>query len=32
MEIIETVNGGQKQINCGVCGTSAIHINGMEGR
>ena len=31
MEIIETVNGVQKQINCGVCGTSDIHINGMEG-
>lgn len=31
MEIIETVNGVQKQVNCGVCGTSDIHINGMEG-
>jgi len=31
MEIIESVNGVQKQINCGVCGTSDIHINGMEG-
>ena len=31
MEIIETVHWVQKQINCGVCGTSDIHINGMEG-
>lgn len=31
MEIIENVNGVQKKINCGVCGTSDIHINGMEG-
>lgn len=31
MEIIETVNGVQKQVNCGVCSTSDIHINGMEG-
>jgi len=31
MEIIETVNGVQKQINCGICGTSDIQINGMEG-
>ena len=23
--------GVQKQINCGVCGTNDIHINGMEG-
>lgn len=31
MEIIENVNGVQKQVNCGVCGTNDIHINGMEG-
>lgn len=28
---LETVNGVQEQVNCGVCGTSAIRINGMEG-
>ena len=27
MEVIENVNGLQKQINCGVCGTNDIHIN-----
>lgn len=31
MEVIENVNGVQKQINCGVCATNDIHINGMEG-
>jgi outer membrane receptor for ferrienterochelin and colicins len=31
MEVIENVNGVQKQVNCGVCGTNDIHINGMEG-
>jgi outer membrane receptor for ferrienterochelin and colicins len=31
MEAIQTVNGVQEQINCGVCSTSDIHINGMEG-
>ena len=31
MEVIENVNGVQKQINCGVCGANDIHINGMEG-
>jgi outer membrane receptor for ferrienterochelin and colicins len=31
MEAIENVNGIQKQVNCGVCGTNDIHINGMEG-
>jgi outer membrane receptor for ferrienterochelin and colicins len=31
MEVIGTVNGVQKQVNCGVCGTNDIHINGMEG-
>lgn len=31
MEVVENVNGVQKQVNCGVCGTNDIHINGMEG-
>ncbi len=31
MESIDYVNGVQKQINCGVCGTNDIHLNGMEG-
>ena len=31
MQVIENINGVQKQINCGVCGTNDIHINGMEG-
>ncbi|HET6243427.1 MAG: TonB-dependent receptor [Bacteroidetes bacterium] len=31
MQAIETINGVQEQIGCGVCGTSDIHINGMEG-
>jgi len=31
MEALQTVNGVQEQINCGVCSTSDIHINGMEG-
>lgn len=31
MEAIQAVNGVQEQINCGVCNTSDIHINGMEG-
>ena len=31
MQVIENINGLQKQINCGVCGTNDIHINGMEG-
>ncbi len=31
MEVIENINGVQEQINCGVCGTNDIHINGMEG-
>lgn len=31
IEALETVNGVQEQINCGVCGTNDIHINGMEG-
>lgn len=31
IEAMEMVNGVQEQINCGVCGTNDIHINGMEG-
>jgi outer membrane receptor for ferrienterochelin and colicins len=31
MEALQTVNGVQEQINCGVCATNDIHINGMEG-
>ena len=31
MEVIDNINGVQNQINCGVCGTNDIHINGMEG-
>ncbi len=31
VEAIQMVNGVQEQINCGVCGTNDIHINGMEG-
>lgn len=31
MEAINMVNGVQEQINCGVCVTKDIHINGMEG-
>lgn len=31
MDVINNVNGVQKQVNCGVCGTNDIHINGMEG-
>ena len=31
MEAIATVNGVQECVNCGVCGTNDIHINGMEG-
>nr|WP_308419855.1 TonB-dependent receptor [Pontibacter amylolyticus] len=30
-EALEIVNGVQPQINCSVCGTGDIHINGMEG-
>ncbi|QCR24822.1 TonB-dependent receptor [Pontibacter sp. SGAir0037] len=28
---LEIVNGVQPQLNCNVCGTGDIHINGMEG-
>ena len=31
IEAIQTVNGVQEQVNCGVCGTNDIHINGLEG-
>ena len=31
MEAITTVNGVQENVNCGVCGTNDIRINGMEG-
>ena len=31
IEALETVNGVQEQMNCGVCATNDIHINGMEG-
>lgn len=31
IEAIQSINGVQEQINCGVCGTNDIHINGMEG-
>ncbi len=31
IEALQTINGVQEQVNCGVCGTNDIHINGMEG-
>ena len=31
VEAIQTVNGIQEQVNCGVCVTNEIRINGMEG-
>ena len=31
MELIDNVNGIKTQINCGVCGTNEININGMKG-
>lgn len=31
MESIEQVNGVQQQVNCGVCGTNSLRINGMAG-
>ena len=31
MEALYQVNGVQEQVNCGVCATNDIHINGMEG-
>lgn len=31
MDVVDYVSGVRQQINCGVCGTNDIHINGMEG-
>lgn len=31
MDLIDSVNGLTTQLNCGVCGTNAIRINGVEG-
>lgn len=31
MDLIGNVNGLSTQLNCGVCGTNAIRINGVEG-
>ncbi|MCB9223168.1 MAG: TonB-dependent receptor [Crocinitomicaceae bacterium] len=31
IEALNNVNGVQEQVNCAVCGTNDIHINGMEG-
>lgn len=31
MESISQSNGVDQQVNCGVCGTNALRINGMEG-
>ncbi len=31
LETFQNVNGIQEQLNCGVCGTSEIRINGLEG-
>lgn len=31
MDLISSVNGLSSQLNCGVCGTNAIRINGVEG-
>ena len=31
MDLIGSVNGLTTQLNCGVCGTNAIRINGIEG-
>lgn len=31
MQIVNSMNGVQEQLNCGVCNTSDIHINGLEG-
>lgn len=30
-EALQNVNGVRPQLNCGVCGTGDIHINGLEG-
>ena len=31
MEVIQNVNGLYQQVDCGVCGTNNIRINGMDG-
>lgn len=31
MDLVSSVNGLTTQLNCGVCGTNAIRINGVEG-
>jgi len=31
MDLIGSINGVSTQLNCGVCGTNAIRINGVEG-
>lgn len=31
MDLIDNVNGLSTQLNCGICGTNAIRINGVEG-
>ncbi len=31
MDLISSVNGLSTQLNCGVCGTNSIRINGVEG-
>ncbi|HYE57655.1 MAG TPA: TonB-dependent receptor, partial [Rhodothermales bacterium] len=31
MDAIENVNGLRQQVDCGVCGTNSIRINGMDG-
>jgi outer membrane receptor for ferrienterochelin and colicins len=31
IDALQNVNGIQQQVNCGVCGTNNIRINGMEG-
>ncbi len=31
MDFIDNVNGINKQVNCGVCGTNEININGLKG-
>lgn len=31
MDLVDHVNGLSTQLNCGVCGTNAIRINGVEG-
>ncbi len=31
MDAIENINGLRQQVDCGVCGTNSIRINGMDG-